>query len=285
MREDQAPTAARPSPGATERAATPPTALPTPAATPAAGIQITAAPELAHAKRQPPAAPPSTAQALAPKLDKTWASGQEITVAQAAKGKTPRGSAVVVIDVPDPAKLPATAVTAASKSDGQLVWSLPLTAPWQSVMPQLTKDDPAPIIRIVGGGTTDDVSTAARQIKGTARKVRVEWVVPAQALPTDVTQAAAAAAAVDVIGLTIGPDDPWPATRHRLDTWATWAAKHNKRIALVHTVDGDRTWPSLVRAVHEWTAQQAKHRRIAYTAAHVTGDTTTLAARKALDRA
>lgn len=232
------------------------------------------APTLAHAERPEPTAaaqsttepPPATPAAL-------WPRGPEVTVDELAQGRTLRGSQdVVVVEVTDPAAVTDAALAATSRARGQIVWTLPSGTAWSQVVPRLADASSAPpIVRLSGDVSPTDAAAAAREIRAARSGVRVEWVAPAGVLPGDVPDAATVVEAVDLIGLTVPADEPWPTTMRRLEAWTTWAAQHRTRIAIVHDVD-DTTLPGAVRSLQDWTGAAAKSKRVAYVAAHVDGD-------------
>ncbi|QQR99725.1 MAG: hypothetical protein IPK37_12060 [Austwickia sp.] len=213
-------------------------------------------------------------------------------VAAAAATVTARGRAAdalsLRVDSADLTTLSATAPmwTKAATTGAQLVVEAPLTLggedlealakgtgtqPWTTLGTTLRSVSAKPaVVRL----TTPDGADPARAkaaaervaatVKAAAPNALIEWAAP---LGTDPETAAAAfpGDAIDLIGLSIPADKPWPVLvtgKGGLTDWSDWAASKGKRLGISWTI-GRSTSAWQVSSLRSWLDITANAKRLA----------------------
>lgn len=224
-----------------------------------------------------------------------WASGvaaPDNDVAAAAASATARGRAPdavrLRIDSAKPADLAPTAPAwgKAAATGAQLVVEAPLTlggddlaalgrgsgtSTWTTLGTTLHSVSAKPaVLRLITPDGADPVQAkaaaerVAATVKAAAPTALIEWVAP---LGTDPEAAAPPwpGDAVDLVGLTIPADKPWPllvTDKGGLADWSDWAAAKGKRLGISWTIDRSTTaWQ--VSSLRSWLDVTAKAKRLA----------------------
>ncbi|MCA0438679.1 MAG: hypothetical protein M9891_02735 [Austwickia sp.] len=236
---------------------------------------------------------PKPAPSLAPASG--WASGMTAPgndVTAAAAAATGRGRALdaitVQLDDAHPIALTPTAAlwTNVTATGAQLVLRAPVTlggddlaavsrgetvAGWASVGSSLsTVTGKPPVLRLTtpAGADARQARTAVERIaatvKAAAPKVLIEWSAPIGTDPAG-WDSAWPGDAVDLVGLTIPADKPWPTLvtgKGGLTDWSDWAAGKGKRVAVSWSITKDTSaWQ--VTSMRAWLDVTAKSKRLA----------------------